>query len=189
VEGEGPFQYAIPGEGGRSFLAKLSSTGELLWSVALPTTEAVMMQMEADSLGRVILMTSSHLVSVAADGGLRWTLENAPRPYDRHSRGEESSWSLDVNPETGGFVVASEASTNVRADGTDEHLLATLASRFTSEGQHLWTVRRESWVSEQVFLFEDVSMSGDQIFVLGTRILPTDAPSHVAVLRRIVDQW
>ena len=189
VSGTGPFQYEIPepmmpGEAA-NFLVELDSDGEPSWVESLPQADLDRLQMELDYAGRVVVFSTSGLASFDEYGSLLWSLENTPRTFDAHSYPSEPVQSFAGGGRGGDFVVTSEASTLPRVPGTEDQFLATVTSRFDGWGEHRWTVRRESWTAGRIFLFRGVVIMDDEVYVLGTRFLPVEAPNQALVVRRL----
>ncbi len=192
VWGEGPFEYEIPEapEPGdlTLFVSRFSAEGVHLWSESFPFENLEQGAMEVDKAGQIVIYSISGIASYSEDGALGWTLENDPRPSLNTDYFDEPVRSFDVDPESGDLVVVSEVITFPRTAGSSDDFLATVTSRFTPDGLHLWTVRRESRVAGRRFLFSSVSVDGDDIIVLGTRYLPGEEHNDVAVVRHIVGE-
>lgn len=193
VTGEGLFQYELPldinADGRTLFAVAFDSAGEFQWSTALPGDELGRVRLDGDSDGRTLLLTRSHFASLTAAGELDWSHPITPRPFFVHPDIVEAHRSAAVDQSTGEWVVISEVSTATRSTESSDHFIATLLSRYSPEGDHLWTIRRDSVSDDGLFRLRDLVVSEDLMITMGARYGAGAEESNRALFQRFVQTW
>ncbi len=141
--------------------------------------------MTVDANGQTVVMTLGRLAAFTERGRIAWSREITSRPFDDSTLDLIRSWSLAGEPTTGDFVLSTDVSTAI--DST-RFLQAIVTSKFSADGELLWTVRHESPEAD-LFLSHGLAVEEDDVFVLGSSFDTSETYARSALVRHIVDTW
>jgi hypothetical protein len=177
IDGQGLYQYEIPepveADQPSNFIATFSSAGEHIRSTSLPMSDLSSGSMEVTEAGVAYVASLTHVVSTDVSGQVRWSIEIDRRDFDSFLNIDEQRQRIAVDSSTGDFVVTVQTSTATGGSSVEDHLVATLTSRFDASGIERWTVRSTRQADARFIELGDMDFAQDRVFIVGSAFSPT----------------